>query len=184
MDNKCINTSDRFNIADTFSRWIAFSGTRSGCPLKSRKDIYPLLDDVAFDVILNGDQPISKQEFNDWHSKYSELIKQKEPRLPIGWATKLINLYLKSMVYVGLFGRPNLIQFIHPPIDKGLWDGIAERFGNEDEIISKTHSKTKIKNIVEYDDYRLIIDGIELISNKENWLLIEVEQLWKGTEYK
>lgn len=27
MDNKCINTSDRFNIVGTFSRWIAFSGT-------------------------------------------------------------------------------------------------------------------------------------------------------------
>jgi len=179
-----VDNQSRFEICNTFGRWIAFSGTRSGCPLKSRSDIYPLINDVNFDLILKGNEPISKQEFNDWHSMYSELIKQKEPRLPIGWTTKLINLYLKSMVYVGLFGRPNLVQFIHPPIDKGLWDGIAERFGNDDEIISKTHSKTKIKNIVEYDDYRLIIDGIELIANKENWLLIEVEQLWKGTEYK
>jgi mitochondrial fission protein ELM1 len=183
MDNKCINTSDRFNIADTFSRWIAFSGTRSGCPLKSRKEVYPLINLPNYDVILKGDQPISKQEFNYWHRKSSELIKQKEPRLPIGWTTKLINLYLKSMVYVGQFGRPNLVQFIHPPIDKGLWDGIMERYSDDDEIISKTHSKTKIKDIENYEDYRLIIDGIELITNKENWLLLEVEQLWKGTEF-
>jgi hypothetical protein len=178
-----INPELRFEICNTFSRWIAFSGTRSGCPLKSRKNIYPLIDAVVFDEILKSDQPISKQEFNDWHRQYSELITQIEPRLPIGWATKLINLYLKSMVYVGLFGRPELVKHIHPPIDGGLWDGIKEKYGDKEEIVEKTHSKTKIKDIVVYDDYRLIIDGIELISNKENWLLIEVEKLWKGTEF-
>ncbi len=183
MDN-LLNNKIRYKIIDTFSKWIAFSGTRSGCPIKSRDEVYPLINKPDYDIILKGNRSITKQEFNEWHENNTALITQEDSRLPIGWSAKLINLYLKTMVYVGLYGRPTLIEHIHPPIDNGLLKGIKEEYRNNSEIINKTHSKTKIKDITNYQDYRKIIDGMELIANNENCLLIEVEHLWKGTEYK
>ena len=174
----------RYKIIETFAQWIAFSGTRSGCPLKSRDDIYPLINIPDYSEILEGNQPITKEEFNAWHKKSALSITLEKPIMPIGWTTKLINLYLKELVYVGQYGRSDLIRFIHPPIDNGLWEGIKETFGDNKSILNKTHSKTKIKDIVNYQDYQTIIDGIEMISQERNWLLIEVEQLWKGTRYK
>jgi hypothetical protein len=44
--------------------------------------------------------------------------------LPIGWAVKLINVYLKTLVYLAREGRSGLIESIHPPIDNELWKGI------------------------------------------------------------
>lgn len=182
--NNIKNSEFRFKIIEKFAQWIAFSGTRSGCPLKSRSDVYPLINLPDYDKIFQGSKVIIKEEFNQWHEFSSMLITKKRPEMPIGWTTKLINLYLKEMVYVAQFGRPNLINCIHPPIDNGLWDGIKERYKYDKEIIAKTHSKNIIKDIVNYQDYRIIIDGIELIAKRENWPLIEVELLWKGTEFK
>lgn len=192
MENQTTKKDIRAEIIETFAQWIAFSGTRSGCPLKSRDDIYPLIKTPDYSEILRGDQPITKEEFNVWHEKSSQeicerssrVIDGEESKLPTGWATKLINLYLKELVYVGQYGRPDLIRFIHPPIDNGLWDGIKKKFGNNESITNKTHSKTKIKDIVNYQDYQTIISGIEMISQKENCLLIEVEQFWEGTKHK
>jgi hypothetical protein len=174
----------RQKISETYAQWTAFSGTRSGCPLKSRHDIYPLIQLPNYNAILEGNDTVTKVEFDDWHRSNSILIKTKQPLLSIGWTTKLINLYLKTMVYIGQFGRPGLVQYIHPPIDNGLWDGIAAKYGTESVIIEKTHLKTKIKEVSTYDEYRKIIDGIELIAERLVCLPIEVEQLWSGTNFK
>jgi len=179
MDNQEI----RYKILHTYSLWTALSGTRSGSPLKSREDIYNLLKLPDYPKILLGSIPITKEEFNLWHKENSNLLHKSRNEMPIGWTTKLINLYLKTMVYVGQMGRPELIKHIHPPIDNGLWDGIKEKYKNDTSIIEKTHSKSKIKDIQKYTDYTEIIAGIELIAEKENIFLIEVEHLWKGTEY-
>ena len=183
MENQTTNDL-RYEIIENFAQWIAFSGTRSGCPLKSRDDIYPLIKTPDYSEILEGNQPITKEEFNVWHKKSTQAIKHENSTIPIGWATKLINLYLKELVYVGQYGRPGLIQFIHPPIDNGLWIGIKESFGSNKSIINRTHSKTKIKDIVDYQDYQTIISGMEMISQERNCHLIEVEQFWKGTRHK
>lgn len=88
------------------------------------------------------------------------------------------------MVYVSGYGRPELVKWIHPPIDSGLWQGIEEAYKEQKDILTKTHSKIKIKDIIEYADYQTIIDGMQMIALDRNYLLIEVEELWKGTEYK
>ena len=86
------------------------------------------------------------------------------------------------MVYLAGVGRPGLVQCIHPPIDNGLWEGIYIEYKHRRDIISKTHIVKKIKDIDTYDKYRTIIGGCQLIAMDRDCHLIEVEELWRGTE--
>jgi hypothetical protein len=172
----------RFKIIDTYSRWTAFSATRSGCPLKSRNDIYPLLAKVDFNSILLTNKEIAKEDFNKWHEDNAIKMHCSRNEMPMGWTTKIINVYLKTMVYVGQFGRPQLINYIHPPIDNGLWDGLKPSYRKDKLIAEKIFSKRLIKDIQTYEEYKVIIGGFELIAEKQGCFLIEVEQFWEGTK--
>jgi hypothetical protein len=175
------NSSVREKIINDFSEWTAFSATRSGCPIKSRNAVYPLIRIPEYHTIFNGKE-ISIMDFDDWHQKSTLAICAAEPKFPVGWAAKLINVYLKTMVYLAGVGRPGLVQCIHPPIDNGLWEGIRLKYRNRPDIISKTHVVNRIKDISTYDRYRDIIDGCRLIAKARSCYLIEVEELWPGTE--
>lgn len=177
-------SNPRHQIIHNYARWCAFSSTRSGSPLKARADIYPLIDTPDYDQVLKGSQPISSQTFNQWHEESVAKIMEARPEMCVGWAAKLINVYLKTMVYVASIGRPELARHIHPPIDGGLWEGIKDKYSDDLSIMRKTHSVSKIKDIKTYPRYRVIIDGIELIAAAEKCSLMEVEKLWKGTEFK
>lgn len=170
----------REKIIRDFAEWAAFSSTRSGCPIKARKDVYPLIRLPSYRNIFKGG-PISQGEFETWHKDNTMAIIEKDYRLPIGWAAKIINIYLKTMVYVAREGREGLIACIHPPIDNGLWDGIKDKYRNEANIIDKTHIVSKIKDITTYEIYTNIIEGCNLIAQRRGCLLIEVEELWQGT---
>jgi hypothetical protein len=174
----------RHKITNDFARWCAFSSTRSGCPLKARADIYPLIDLPDYDEVMKGSEPITKAAFNEWHEKSVRKIADKRPEMNVGWSAKLVNVYLKTMVYVASIGRPGLENLIHPPIDGGLWEGIKEAYGCNVDIISKKHSVKKIKDIETYQQYEVIMNGIKLIADQEKCSLIEVEKYWKGTEPK
>ena len=173
--------SVRKKIIADFSEWTAFSATRSGCPIKSRDAVYPLIRIPKYESVLAGIE-ISASEFNEWHQEATLSICVEQPVLPVGWATKLINIYLKTMVYLAGMGRPGLIQCIHPPIDSGLWKGIFTEYRHRRDIISKTHIVNRIKDIDAYDKYMTIIEGCRLIATVRGCHLIEVEELWQGTE--
>src|SRR4051812_7256295 len=108
---------------------------------------------------------------------------ERQPRLTVGWATKIINVYLKTRVYIGTQGRHHLSEMIHPPIDAGLWLGLARRFQDHPEILAQTHCVERIKDISDYECYRQIIDGCRAAAMVLDCKLIEVEQLWAGTEF-
>jgi hypothetical protein len=171
----------RETIVKAFAEWTAFSATRSGCPIKSKEDVYPLIRLPDYDRIFVGEQ-ITQDEFNKWHYDNTLRIREEDDRLPIGWATKLINVYLKTRVYLAGEGRQDLIKCIHPPIDNGLWSGIRNEYQNNSVIIEKTHIVSRIKDITTYDIYKKIIEGCRLIAQQRNCYLIEVEELWQGTE--
>jgi hypothetical protein len=173
-----MNTRDK--IIHVFAEWTAFSATRSGCPVKSKDTVYPLIRTPNYQELLIGDE-IKQAEFNSWHRANTLEICQRENLLPVGWAAKLINVYLKTRIYIANQGRKGLITCIHPPIDNGLWNGIKEEYGNDPEIISRTHIVNRIKDIKSYDTYQTIIEGCQLIANRRNCDLIEVEELWQGT---
>ncbi|TFH38641.1 MAG: hypothetical protein E4G94_12025 [ANME-2 cluster archaeon] len=172
----------RESIIKSFAEWTAFSATRSGCPIKSRKDVYPLIRVPKYDEILYGNNRITSQEFDKWHrANTMNITYEANNRLPVGWAAKLINVYLKTRAYIAREGRGGLIECIHPPIDNELWRGIEEEYSNEREIIEKTHIVSKIKEITTYEIYQTILEGCRLIAEKRRCYLIEVEELWQGT---
>lgn len=173
----------RHKIAHNFSQWAALSALKSGSPLKSRDDIYPFVELGHFEVLLMTDEPISHSEFNKWHTDALGYI-TSDNRLPIGWAAKIVNVYLKSICYLAGIGRPNLVNHIHPPIDSGLWQGLKRSYRTQNDIWNKVYSKTKIKDIQTYEQYSTIIDGLSDIARREDCLLIEVEKFWEGTSYR
>jgi hypothetical protein len=172
-------------IIATFAEWTAMSALRSGAPIKSRRDVYTALRGVDFAALFaDALGPVDRATFDAWHAGAVQEMIEREPRLTVGWATKVVNVYLKTRVYVGAQGRPHLAEMIHPPIDAGLWLGLARRFPDRPDILERTNCVSRIKDIVDYDCYRRIIDGCRAAAEALGCDLVEVEQLWAGTEFE
>lgn len=174
----------REHIVAQYAEWTALSALRSGAPIKSRRDVYGALRAVDFASLFDKARgPITGSEFTAWHERSVSCLLQREPRLTVGWSTKILNVYLKTRCYIGALGRHDLSRAIHPPIDAGLWLGLHRRFQDRPDILSKTHCVSRIKDIEDYACYRRIIAGCRLAARVLGCKLIEVEQLWAGTEY-
>jgi hypothetical protein len=173
-------------IITTYAEWTALSATRSGAPIKSRQDVYTAIRGVNFAPLFDITRgPIDRSEFDTWHETAVRDLLERDSRLSVGWATKIINVYLKTRVYVGGQGRQHLKEMVHPPIDAGLWLGLKRRFADHrPDILERTHCVKQIKDIVDYDCYRRIIEGCRAAANALDCDLIEVEQLWAGTEFE
>jgi hypothetical protein len=171
----------RRQIILDYAKWSALSALRSGAPIKSRREVYPLLDAVAFADVLNLRRPIAGAEFDAWHEAETKGLCARDSRVPIGWGAKLINIYLKTAAYVGELGRPGLRDALHPPIDAGLWEGLARRFQGRSDILDETCCVRRIKDITTYATYGRIIVGCRAAARELGCSLIEVEQLWLGS---
>lgn len=175
--------STRSQIVATFAEWTALSALRSGAPIKSRQDVYRTLRAVDFDLLFDcALGTIGKRDFDEWHTLAIAGMMSREPRLSVGWAAKILNVYLKTRVYVGGEGRPDLVEAIHPPIDGGLWFGLARRFPDRPDILEKSNCVARIKDIRDQACYARIIEGCREAATALECSLIEVEQLWTGTE--
>lgn len=174
-------TEFRRHIVLDFAKWTALSALRSGAPIKSRVHVYGLLDAVAFSGVLQPGPPIAGEEFDTWHEVETLALCARDRRVPTGWSAKLINIYLKTAAYVGDLGRPGLRNALHPPIDAGLWEGLAEEFRGRSEILDDACCVRRIKDITEYSIYRRIIAGCRAAADALGCSLIEVEQLWRGS---
>ena len=171
-------------IIATYAEWTAMSALRSGAPIKSRRDVYTAMSGIDFAVLFaDALGLIDRDTFDAWHAGTVQAMIEREPRLTVGWATKIINVYLKTRVYIGAQGRHHLKEMIHPPIDAGLWLGLARRFPDRPDILERTNCVTRIKDIVDYECYRRIIDGCRAAAKVLECELIEVDQLWAGTEF-
>ncbi len=175
----------RSSIVKTFAGWTAFSALRSGSPVKSREKIYPLIRTTPFgDLLEPNGTLVPAAEFNEWHRNAVTKISEAEPKLCVGWAAKIVNVYLKTAAYVGGLGRPGLMHVLHPPIDAGLWDGLERKFFNQPALLSKVHVVRQIKAICDYDTYDTIIEGCREAAAITGCLLIEVEQFWEGADVR
>ncbi len=106
-------------IIATYAEWTAMSALRAGAPIKSRRDVYTALRGVHFAVLFAEKLgPINRATFDTWHADAARAMIQREPRLTVGWATKIISVYLKTRVYVGAQGRPHLEEI--SPFSLGL----------------------------------------------------------------
>ena len=157
--------------------WCAFSSTRSGCPIKSREHIYPMLDEIDFDEILDDRKGlITKGKFNAWHkteclklSRKLEKTKNLETNSLIGWAAKIINVYLKIACYLSALGREGLECYLHPPLDGGLSRGLKGKI---------KFTIPTIMSIKSYSEYSKVIQEIKKYTDLKGWNLIEIETLW------
>lgn len=171
----------REKIVETYARWTVLSALRSGSPIKSRKDVYPLLGRPDFEPLFDRSLgAVSRETFDAWHRAAVRALIRREARLNVGWAAKMVNVYLKTRGYIGREGRHHLIDWIHPPLDAGLWQGIRERFSDRPDILKDTHSTTTIRGIQDYAAYSRIISGCRVVARLLNCRLIEVDQLWQG----
>ena len=171
-------------IIATYAEWTAMSALRSGAPIKSRRDVYTALRGVDFAVLFaDALGPINRSTFDAWHAHAVQDMIKREPRLSVGWATKIINVYLKTRVYIGAQGRHHLKEMIHPPIDAGLWLGLKRRFAHRPDILVRTNCVSRIKDILDYECYWRIIEGCRDAAKALDCELIEIEQLWAGTEF-
>jgi hypothetical protein len=92
-------------IIATYAEWTAMSALRSGAPIKSRRDIYTAIRQVDFAILFDDALgPINRTTFDAWHVEAVQGLVDREPRLTVGWATKIINVYLKTRVYIGAQG--------------------------------------------------------------------------------
>jgi hypothetical protein len=174
----------RKGIIETYAEWTAMSALRSGAPIKSRRDVYTAIRGVDFGVLFAEELgPIDGDAFDAWHAGAVQGMIEREPRLTVGWAAKIVNIYLKTRAYVGAQGRPHLSEMVHPPIDAGLWRGLKREFRDRPDILARTNCVGRIKDIVDYECYRRIIDGCRAAAEALGCELIEVEQLWAGTEF-
>jgi hypothetical protein len=174
----------RLRIITQYAEWTAMSALRSGAPIKSRRDVYTALRSLDFEPLFDRSKgPISHAAFDEWHAAAVERLRSVEPRLTVGWAAKVINVYLKTRCYIGAQGRHHLTEAIHPPIDAGLWLGLRREFSDRPNILKQTHCVEKIKDIVDYATYMCIISGCRDAARAVGCKLIEVEQFWAGTEF-
>ena len=169
----------RCQVLVEYAKWTARAAVNSGGPIKDTNTIYRLLDGVAFADVLSGETEISADEFNRWHRRETkglccranDLRPQVAP-FPVGWSAKLINVFLKTTVYVGNLGRAGLRNVLHPPLDNGLQAGLLERFPELDSV-----NFGRIRDITDYEKYRTVIEGCCAAAKKLSCSLIEVEQL-------
>ena len=198
-------STPRDKIVTDFARWTALSATRSKSPIKSRKDVYGLLDKVDFSLLFEVDrEPINDVEFDDWHKSTVAEMCQAQPELNVGWAAKIINVYLKTRCYVGGYGRDNLINVIHPPIDNPLMEELKRKY--EKRLLSTTRTTKKdvsydvleflvnlselaefrnylgIGEVKTYQQYEAIIQSCKEFSKLYDCSLFEVEQFWPGAD--
>jgi len=172
----------RAKIITDYASWTVLSALRSGAPIKSRRDVYPLLRTVDFGALLQqSTPPISEGQFDAWHEAATLSLCERRTDLCTGWAAKMLNVYLKTAVYAGGLGRSGLAAALHPPIDSGLWSGLRRRFKGH-ALLTKTHIVERIKDIRDYPTYQTIVAGCRLAAEKLNCLSIEVEQLWEGVD--
>ncbi len=165
-----MNQSIRREIILEYSKWCVLSALRSGAPVKSRKSLFPIIEAIHFDTVLNGEHIISESDFNKWHKKECiSVAKKLGNEQLIGWSTKIINIYLKTACYIGGLGRKGLIELIHPALDWYLSDALKEY-----KILIP-----RIKEIRSYDQYKEIIKSVKNLTDSKKILIIEIEKEWK-----
>lgn len=168
----------RKKIVHDFAKWTALSALRSGSPIKSGERIYKLIEKHGnMTVLFDPTRAISETEFDRWHEKTVLAFCKAEPALPVGWAAKIVNIYLKTRVYLAREGRKGLVSVIHPPIDTALQKALSKHFP------LRPWRKMTIKSILSYhDDYMPFIKECRSLAKEEGCLPIELEWYWQKSE--
>lgn len=84
-------------ILVTYAESTEMSALRSGAPIKSRRDVCTALRGVDFTERFADIGPNNRGTLHAWHAPSVNAMIERN-RLTVGWATKIINVYLKTRV--------------------------------------------------------------------------------------
>ncbi len=173
----------RNTIISKFARWAAASAARQGPRHLRGRKWYTHLDQVDLDDLLTMGTPVSNAAFLAWHQREVQGLAGRAG-VEIGWAAKMVNMFLKIHVYIAGRGDGSLLAVIHPPIDNDLLDAIRREFPKNDprpqnrEIRKKCDSGKPISGVTTYSHYSEVIAGLTLASERLGCTLFEIESLW------
>lgn len=122
--------------------------------------------------------PIAEEEFANWHAEAVYTLRDFERPLSVGWAAKMIAIYLKTTCYLAGYGRDGLERVIHPPLDNTLMGNLRREFGYYPEIAVGVNRFRGI-GVMDSDNYHAIIASCRLIADEMGCSLFEVEQPWR-----
>lgn len=162
-------------IVTDFARWVASCAVFS----VSSEEVYVALDAVDFTPLFRDDLgPISPEDFRAWHEAAIVEMRKAQPNLNVGWAAKILNEYLKTKCYVGGYGRDDLSNVIHPPIDNGLILGLQNEFSGDPDLGRRLDSLEKMSGLDTYAKYSELIQVCERVARMSDCSLLESEQFW------
>lgn len=177
----------REKVIRNYAAWTATAALRSGKHIKDGFSLQNALEEV---VVL-ADIPSTQTEFDLWHERVVPMLQKKvlelrstndEKEFSVGWSAKLLNVYLKTLYYVGDLEPSDIRKVIHPPIDNILVDSIIEEYGVS---IWSYENKFTIQGIEKYDVYSEMIKRLKQIANKSNLEnLIDIEHVWSSINKK
>jgi hypothetical protein len=196
-ETKLMLIPHRHCILLNYAAWTATAAFRSGKHIKDGKTLQNSLEAV----IKLHEIPSTQEKFDKWHERVtcdletkvkdlrSESDKKKSGSeeidtldFNIGWSAKLLNIYLKTLYYVGDTDPKAIRKYVHPPIDNILLDAIFQEYG----VPMWTGDKNfTIQGIENYKEYAGIIDRMKLVAKEaglEN--LMDIEHVWKSVGVK
>ena len=173
----------KWKIADQFGKWATQSAMRGW----GQENVNFALEVVDFEQLFDARLGrISESEFTEWHSQeirnltgleFSTTKNGKIQNLNVGWAAKMLAIYLKTTCYLAGFGRDGLNTVIHPPIDNNLIRNLTKAVGRLNGVPAP--NQFKIKDI-DGAMYANIISECRRIAAAQNppCTLFEVESFW------
>ena len=160
-------------LAERAVHW-AIRNPRS--PITRLEIVRDALWNVEFrDLFEAGDGPIGEAEFNEWHTEAVNILRAFERRLNVGWAAKMIAIYLKTTCYEADLGREGLAIVIHPPLSHALMRGLRRRFRGCADIIAGLNHFQTISGM-DFDVYHAVIESCRMAAGFADCSLFEVEQ--------
>lgn len=208
MDRKLLDRNAepvRWEIAHQFALWTTRAATQSQGTMdrfpNKQEDVNAYLDAVEFDILFDKSRgAIDIDEFGEWHDRQVTTLIRCQNNINVGWAAKMIAVYLKTTCYLTGFGRDGLDRVIHPVFDNILMGKMAEynqmEFRTQKKLIRDTQANPKIfmnlirashvhwkkpipiKDITDEFYWNVLIHNCEIIAKKLECTLFEVEQLW------
>lgn len=175
----------RWQIADRFGYWTAQRAMRGW----NQGNVDVGLGQLDFAPLFDtGLGRIEKDDFDRWFigsifgtQKLGMTDNEGNAKgaMPLGWVAKMINIYLKETCYLAGFGRDNLDNVIHPPIDRRLVRNLKRKFRGS-HLVQNLRAFESIEGL-NVESYYACIGSCKLIADKLGCRLIEVEQFWTPT---
>ncbi len=190
--------SYRDEVIYNFALWTAVAALRSGKHIKDTRTITSALKQT---VNLNA-IPRTQIEFDKWHKEITlqfkftvtNLYNSNRPKIKnenfvsnnknselefsIGWASKALNVFLKSLFYINDSENLEIKKFLHPPIDNILVREIKRKY--HINLWQKEESNFSISRITSYEKYEGTISVIKTLANEQHMTnLLDIEHIWR-----